>query len=314
MSLFRGKAPPPPAGGKAPAAAAAASAASAVAPADGLGAPGGKDEQGGGGCGGDEAKGNEKVWRRKRKRAAGPETPAAGPAKAAAIDRSRGSAEEPLAALQRHRRSLPVFEARSALLHNINKHSTVVIVGETGSGKTTQIPQYIVEAGPAGPGGVVGVTQPRRVAAVNLAHRVAEEMRTTLGRKVSSLRKESVGYSVRFKSVFSPKHGVLKFLTDGMLLRELLVDPLLSSYSTIVLDEAHERSVRTDLLFGMVKSVQKQRKEMIKSGVRTYPVEEGDKAKGAGAGVRVRPLKIVVMSATLDCERFSEYFDGCVVA
>ncbi|CAO3623245.1 unnamed protein product [Cunninghamella echinulata] len=156
-------------------------------------------------------------------------------------------------------------------------------MGETGSGKTTQIPQFILESGLASYDiGAIAVTQPRRVAAVNLAKRVAEETLTKLGTKI--------GYTVRFDDT-SSKETMIKYLTDGMLLRELLSDELLLRYKVIILDEAHERTLRTDMLFGMVKKIQKIRKEKAQNG---EDVEE---------------LKIVVMSATLDAEKFSEFFD-----
>ncbi|ORZ08978.1 P-loop containing nucleoside triphosphate hydrolase protein [Absidia repens] len=135
-------------------------------------------------------------------------------------------------------------------------------------------------------GGAIAVTQPRRVAAVNLAKRVAEETLTTLGKRI--------GYTVRFDDTSSDE-TLIKYLTDGMLLREVLSDELLLRYKVIVLDEAHERTLRTDMLFGMVKKIQRLRKEMRANG---EDVEE---------------LKIVVMSATLDAEKFSEFFDGAKI-
>ncbi|CAO3663683.1 unnamed protein product [Umbelopsis ramanniana] len=183
------------------------------------------------------------------------------------------------------RKNLPVYTARDQIIKGVQENDTVVIVGETGSGKTTQIPQFLLECGIGSPGrGAIAVTQPRRVAATSLAKRVSEEVGTTLGYRV--------GYTVRFDDT-SSQHTMIKYLTDGMLLRELLSDKLLLRYSVVMLDEAHERTLRTDMLFGMVKEIQQTRKEMVQRG------EKG-----------VCELKIVVMSATLDAEKFSEYFNG----
>lgn len=147
-----------------------------------------------------------------------------------------------------------------------------------------EIPQFILEAGLASKElGGIAITQPRRVAAVNLAKRVSEETMTRLGSKV--------GYTVRFDDT-SSSETILKYLTDGMLLREILSDELLLRYKVVVLDEAHERTLRTDMLFGMIKKIQQIREEKHKQG------EEG-----------VHPLKIVVMSATLDAEKFSMFFN-----
>lgn len=152
----------------------------------------------------------------------------------------------------------------------------------------TEIPQFIVEAGLASKElGGVAITQPRRVAAVNLAKRVAEETMTRLGSKV--------GYTVRFDDT-SSSETIIKYLTDGMLLREILSDELLLRYKVVVLDEAHERTLRTDMLFGMIKKIQQIRDEKHKQG------EEG-----------IEPLKIVVMSATLDAEKFSEFFNNAKI-
>lgn len=170
---------------------------------------------------------------------------------------------------------LPIFSARQALIREAKRHQNLVIVGETGSGKTTQIPQYLYESGFVR-FGVIGCTQPRRVAAVSIAERVADEMDVVLG--------EKVGYSVRFEDVTSSNTRV-KYMTDGMLLREAINDPLLKSYGVIILDEAHERTIHTDVLFGVVKTAQRTRAER-----------------------EMKPLKVIVMSATLEAEPFSNYF------
>lgn len=170
------------------------------------------------------------------------------------------------------RRSLPVWQQRTQLLQMLEENHTVVLVGETGSGKTTQVPQFCAEAGWAEQK-MVACTQPRRVAATSVARRVAEEMDVQLG--------EEVGYSIRFEDCTSPKTR-LKYLTDGMLLRESMTDPTLSRYSVVILDEAHERTLATDILFGLLKEIQKNRQD----------------------------LRIVVMSATLEAEKFQEYFSN----
>lgn len=133
------------------------------------------------------------------------------------------------------------------------------MVGETGSGKTTQIPQWCVDfamslplsAGQKRRG--VACTQPRRVAAMSVAQRVANEMDVLLG--------QEVGYSIRFEDCSSPK-TLLKYMTDGMLLREAMSDPLLESYACVLLDEAHERTLATDILMGLLKEVAKQRSDL----------------------------------------------------
>eukprot|EP00842_Homolaphlyctis_polyrhiza_P007123 jgi/Hompol1/9/HPOL_001305-RA len=177
--------------------------------------------------------------------------------------------------LQRARAELPVFKARDSLIDTIKAHPAVIIVGETGSGKTTQLPQFLHDAGFTDTG-LIAITQPRRVAAISIASRVAQETGTTVG--------GLVGYSIRFEDVTS-RDTKIRYMTDGMLLRELLNDPDLSKYSVIVLDEAHERTLRTDVLFGAVKGIQKRRSD----------------------------LKIIVMSATLNAKAFSDYFNGAKI-
>jgi ATP-dependent RNA helicase DHX8/PRP22 len=126
----------------------------------------------------------------------------------------------------------------------ISQNQILVVVGDTGSGKTTQITQYLAEEGFAATGRI-GCTQPRRVAAMSVAKRVAEEVGCRVG--------QEVGSSIRFEDCTSPETRI-KYMTDGMLLRECLVDPDLRQYSVLMLDEAHERTISTDVLFGLLKS------------------------------------------------------------
>lgn len=139
----------------------------------------------------------------------------------------------------------------------ISANDCVVICGETGSGKTTQVPQFLYEAGYGSPGtptpGLVGVTQPRRVAAVSVAGRVGEEL--------GSGGKDKVSYQIRFEGTVG-SNTAIKYMTDGVLLRELSEDILLRKYSAIIIDEAHERSINTDILIGVMSRVLKLRKEL----------------------------------------------------
>ncbi|CAG8552421.1 8284_t:CDS:10 [Ambispora gerdemannii] len=189
--------------------------------------------------------------------------------------------------LKSFRKELPIWKERNLIIDSIRNNDTIVIIGEMGSGKSTQIPQFLMEIGMASKGCCIAITQPRRVAAMSLAKRVAQEVGTTIGHKV--------GYSVRFDDATS-RSTLIKYLTDGMLLRELLMDPLLKNYSVVILDEAHERTVRTDILFGMVKRAQAIRSKMI-----------DDSQKG------VSLLKIIIMSATLDAKKFANYFNTSTI-
>jgi len=178
--------------------------------------------------------------------------------------------------LKEVKESLPVFPFRQDLIDAVNEHQVLIIEGETGSGKTTQIPQFLHEAGMTEGGKKIGCTQPRRVAAMSVAARVAEEMGVKLGNQV--------GYSIRFEDCTSEK-TVVKYMTDGMLLREFLGEPDLQSYSVMIIDEAHERTLHTDILFGLIKDI-----------------------------ARFRPdLKLLISSATLDAEKFSEFFDNAPI-
>ncbi|MED6192049.1 Pre-mRNA-splicing factor ATP-dependent RNA helicase DEAH1 [Stylosanthes scabra] len=196
------------------------------------------------------------------------------------LEKSR--AKSALEALKEERKKLPIYPYREELLQAIRDHqawffpaSVLVIVGETGSGKTTQIPQYLHEAGYT-KRGMIACTQPRRVAAMSVAARVSQEMGVKLGHEV--------GYSIRFEDCTSEK-TILKYMTDGMLLREFLGEPDLASYSVVMVDEAHERTLSTDILFALVKDI-----------------------------ARFRPdLKLLISSATLDAEKFSDYFDSAPI-
>jgi pre-mRNA-splicing factor ATP-dependent RNA helicase DHX16 len=142
------------------------------------------------------------------------------------------------------RKSLPVYEWREQFLAAVREYQVIIIEGETGSGKTTQLPQYLHEGGFTKDGMKIGCTQPRRVAAMSVAARVAEEVGCRLGNEV--------GYSIRFEDCTSDK-TVIKYMTDGMLLREFLTEPDLAAYSVMIIDEAHERTLSTDILLGLVK-------------------------------------------------------------
>ncbi|KAJ3654984.1 hypothetical protein Zmor_014133 [Zophobas morio] len=170
------------------------------------------------------------------------------------------------------KKSLPVFPFRDDLIQAVREHQVLIIEGETGSGKTTQIPQYLHEAGFTKDGKKIGCTQPRRVAAMSVAARVAQEMGVKLGNEV--------GYAIRFEDCTSER-TLIKYMTDGTLHREFLSEPDLQSYSVMIIDEAHERTLHTDILFGLVKDI-----------------------------ARFRPdLKLLISSATLDAKKFSEFFD-----
>ncbi|KDR11769.1 ATP-dependent RNA helicase DHX8 isoform X1 [Zootermopsis nevadensis] len=172
--------------------------------------------------------------------------------------------------LLEQRQSLPIYKLKDELTKAVTDNQILIVIGETGSGKTTQITQYLAEAGFTSRG-KIGCTQPRRVAAMSVAKRVAEEFGCRLG--------QEVGYTIRFEDCTSPE-TVIKYMTDGMLLRECLVDLDLKYYSVIMLDEAHERTIHTDVLFGLLKQAVRKRPE----------------------------LKLIVTSATLDAVKFSQYF------
>ncbi|XP_010277715.1 PREDICTED: probable pre-mRNA-splicing factor ATP-dependent RNA helicase DEAH9 isoform X2 [Nelumbo nucifera] len=176
------------------------------------------------------------------------------------------------ATIEKQRQRLPVYKYRTAILYLVETHATTIIVGETGSGKTTQIPQYLNEAGWAEGGRIIACTQPRRLAVQAVASRVAEEMGVKLG--------EEVGYTIRFEDLTNPDTTKVKFLTDGVLLREMMDDPLLTKYSVIMVDEAHERSLSTDILLGLLKKIQRRRPE----------------------------LRLIISSATIEAKSMSSFF------
>ncbi|GAA5953837.1 hypothetical protein JCM3765_000665 [Sporobolomyces pararoseus] len=168
---------------------------------------------------------------------------------------------------------LPITKQRESLLYTLEQHPVVILQSPTGTGKSTQLPQFLYEAGWAKDGKLIGITQPRRVAAISVAQRVAEEVGCVLG--------DEVGYNVRFESLQSENTRIL-YQTDGMLFREILLDPLLSKYSVIMVDEAHERSCYTDLLLGVLKKIRKVRPE----------------------------LRIIISSATIEAQLFVDYFNN----
>ncbi|WP_149195577.1 DUF3418 domain-containing protein [Luteimonas suaedae] len=171
--------------------------------------------------------------------------------------------------------SLPIAAEAERIVELIRAHPVLVIAGETGSGKTTQLPKLCLAAG-RGAAGTIGCTQPRRIAARAVARRVAEELQVPLG--------EAVGYQVRFSDRVSER-TVVKFMTDGILLAEIASDRWLSAYDTIIIDEAHERSLNIDFLLGYLKRLLERR----------------------------RDLKVIVTSATIDTERFSKHFGDAPV-
>ncbi len=170
---------------------------------------------------------------------------------------------------------LPIVDRREDIIEAIKKHQVLVISGETGSGKTTQIPKMCMQAG-RGVRGLIGCTQPRRIAAQAMADRVAEELNTPLG--------DVVGYQVRFREKLN-KNGIIKFMTDGILLAETTHDRNLNAYDTIIIDEAHERSLNIDFLLGYLKQLTSRRPD----------------------------LRIIITSATIDTEKFARHFNDAPV-
>ena len=177
--------------------------------------------------------------------------------------------------MEAQRKKLPAYSYREEFLAAVKDHQVLVVVGETGSGKTTQLPQYLHEVGYTKLG-KIGCTQPRRVAAMSVAARVSQEMGVKLGHEV--------GYSIRFEDCTSDA-TILKYMTDGMLLREFLGEPDLASYSVMMIDEAHERTLHTDILFGLIKDIARFRED----------------------------IKIIISSATLNAETFATFFDDAAI-
>lgn len=177
----------------------------------------------------------------------------------------------------KQRQSLPAFDTKETFIKTIREHDITIVQGETGSGKTTQLPQFLME-GLYQPGKTIAVTQPRRVAAISVAKRVADETDTKIG--------EQIGYSVRFNDCVS-RETRLKYMTDGMLLSEMMADPDLRRYSIVVLDEAHERGLQSDILLALLKKLINKKRENVHSA----------------------QLKLVVMSATIEIDRFVKYFE-----
>ncbi|HRB10527.1 MAG TPA: DEAD/DEAH box helicase, partial [Ottowia sp.] len=174
--------------------------------------------------------------------------------------------------------SLPVSARRAEIEAALRAHQVVIVCGETGSGKTTQLPKIALAMGrgrlnapPGQRGKLIGHTQPRRIAATSVARRIAEELQTPLG--------EVVGYKVRFGDRLTPGASV-KLMTDGILLAETQSDPLLNAYDTLIIDEAHERSLNIDFLLGYIQQILPRRPD----------------------------LKVIVTSATIDADRFARHF------
>lgn len=174
--------------------------------------------------------------------------------------------------IQKSRLKLPILAEEQAIMEAINENPVTVIVGATGSGKTTQVPQFLYESGWTSADKMIGVTEPRRVAAVSMSQRVAHEM---------NLSSKEVSYQIRFEGN-TTSDTKIKFMTDGVLLKEIQLDPTLKKYSVIIIDEAHERSVFSDILIGILSRIIPRRQ-----------------AKG-------KPLKLIIMSATLRIEDFTE--------
>ena len=186
-----------------------------------------------------------------------------------------------LATIEETRKTLPVSQYETELVEVVNKNLVTIISSPTGSGKSTQIPQFLLEYG-YGSEGMIGVTQPRRVAASSLAARVSEEMNVKLGFEV--------GYQIKFDNTTNESTKI-KFMTDGILLKQMESDKLLTAYSVLIIDEAHERSINSDVIIGLLASIVKYRYVLYKNGTVI-------------CGLPVLPLRVLIMSATLQVETF----------
>jgi len=172
--------------------------------------------------------------------------------------------------------NLPIVDRRKDIIEAIQKHQVIIVSGETGSGKTTQLPKFCIEAG-RGIDGLIGCTQPRRIAAMTVAQRISDELNEPLG--------QSVGYKIRFADRTSKEKAYIKMMTDGILLAEAQSDRYLNAYDTLIIDEAHERSLNIDFILGILRTLLLKRKD----------------------------LKLIITSATIDTEKFSKAFDNAPV-
>lgn len=205
---------------------------------------------------------------------------------------------------------LPVHKHKEPFLKLLSENQALVIVGETGSGKTTQIPKWCLEYASKANSACVACTQPRRIAAMSVSARVAAEMNVPLG--------QEVGYSVRFDQCVSEKTK-LKYLTDGMLLREAMLDNLLSKYNVVLLDEAHERTLQTEILLGVIKRALNLRNNSKQLATKHQANNSDDPHNDNQDPTReerkpLPPLKVIIMSATIDVKLFTSYlFDAPIL-